>query len=274
MDFAGYALRPDCELELLDGALLIAKDAYPNIDLDAERQRLDELAAPLIAQEVGMLDARAQVVALGAHLNGDCGFRGNQDDYYNPDNSFLNVVLERRVGIPISLAVIYIEVARRSGIHASGVGFPGHFLVRVEDVNGFGDPVIVDPFTGRALNRRELKRLLSLASNDRLKFDPAMLETTPTRHIVARMLMNLRGIYASRGDYSRLLVVLDRLIDVVPDAVEELRDRGFLWARLGAPEAAIEDLRRYAELFPHADDVEEVRRVMELLEKQATDCVN
>ena len=252
------------QCELLDGALLIARDAYPGLDADRERERFEQLAAPLLRHGVGSLDAPAQVFALGAYLSGDCGFRGNEDDYYDPDNSFLNVVLDRRLGIPISLAVVYLEVARRAGIQASGVGFPGHFLVRVDDDE---QTVIIDPFSGQALGRPELKQLLAAATNSRMQFTDTMLDPAPTPHILARMLMNLRGIYAGRGEYQRLLLVLDRLIELMPDAVEQVRDRGFLYAKLGAPGAAVEDLQRYAAAIPHAQDVPEIEGLISALEQ-------
>src|SRR5690606_39221413 len=150
---------------LIEGALWIASDAYPGLDRTLQYRRLDELAGPLIDERVGELTASAQALALGAHLNRDCGFRGKQGDYYDPDNSFINVVLERRLGIPISLAVVYIEVARRAGVRASGVGFPGHFLVRIEDEH---ESVMLDPFSSRSLSRPELRELLSAASHGRL----------------------------------------------------------------------------------------------------------
>jgi regulator of sirC expression with transglutaminase-like and TPR domain len=249
LDFHAYAEQPDDELDLLEGALLIAKDAYPALDPAEVAADLDALAEPLVAANVASMSAPVQARALQEHLFVRAGFRGNRDDYYDPRNSFLNEVVARRVGIPISLSLVYIEVARRAGVQASPVGFPGHFLARVDDPDR---RVVVDPFHGGdALDEVALAELLRRAGSN------------PVRHVVARMLMNLRGIYASRGEYARLLVVLDRLIDVLPDASEELRDRGLLLGRLGAPEAAARDLDMYIERQPHASDIPEVRRWIE-----------
>jgi regulator of sirC expression with transglutaminase-like and TPR domain len=265
VDFSAYAAQPDDELDLLTGAILIAADAYPGLDQGDVLRRMDELAEPLSRRNVAALPGRAQARALGDYLGLACGFRGNAEDYYEPENSFLNDVLTRRVGIPISLAVVYVEVARRVGVRASGVGFPGHFLVRVEDADR---PVVLDPFNGGAiLGQQELVALLE-KSGYRGPFAPAMLDPTPPRHVIARMLMNLRGVYASRGDYPRLLLVLDRFLDLLPESTEEFRDRGYLLARLGAPEAAVEDLTAYVERLPQAGDVAEVRKTIERLREK------
>jgi regulator of sirC expression with transglutaminase-like and TPR domain len=178
------------------------------------------------------------------------------------------VVLDRRLGIPISLAVVYMEVARRCGVSVNGVGFPGHFLVRLDDPIR-NEALLADPFGGGvALDRSALQRLLSQTGATK-KLDSSMLLPASTRQILARMLMNLRGIYATRGDYPRLLLVLDRMIDLLPDIANEVRDRGLLWAKLGAPVAALDDLRRYVDSLPNAGDVAEIRRLISQLEQRS-----
>jgi regulator of sirC expression with transglutaminase-like and TPR domain len=260
LDFHAYAEQPDDELDLLEGALLIAKDAYPGLEPGEVEADLDALAEPLLAARVATMPAPIQARALAEHLFVRIGFRGNKDDYYDPKNSFLNEVVARRVGIPISLSLVYVEVARRAGVSASPVGFPGHFLARVDDPDR---RVVVDPFHGgEMLDEVALAELLRRAGS-KLRYSADMIAATPVRHVLARMLMNLRGIYSSRGEYARLLVILDRLIDILPDASEELRDRGLLLGRLGAPEAAARDLDSYVERQPHANDVPEVRRWIE-----------
>ncbi len=266
MDFRQYAARPDGRLDLLTGALLIARDAYPGLDFQAQSDKLDELADPLRKRHIDELPAALQARAIGDHLFIRNGFRGNAENYYDTRNSFLNDVIERKSGIPISLTVLFVEVARRAGVEARGVGFPGHFLARVDDAEG---SVIVDPFAGGAtLTRRDLVELLKRVAG-KMKFQEAMLEATPVRHIVARILMNLRGIYAAQGDYPRLLLVLDRLIDLMPDVTDELRDHGYLCAKLGAPRAAIENLQRYLGALPNAGDVVEVRKFLARLEQDS-----
>jgi len=262
VDFPGYAALPDHELDLLTGALLIASDAYPGLDWDEQRAELSALSEPLRRLGLSRLPGAAQARALADHLALRCGFRGNTEDYYDPRNSFLNDVLALRRGIPISLSVLYIEVSRRAGVRASGVGFPGHFLVRLD---GGGAPIVIDPFNGgEVLDEAALAELLR-RTNYRQPFSREMLAPTPVRHVIARMLMNLRGVYAARADYPRLLLVIDRFIDLMPDSIEELRDRGFLYARLGATEAAIADLEAYTERLPHAGDVAEVRQAIRKL---------
>lgn len=259
VDFASYARQPDRELDLVTGALLIAQDAFPALDLSRERRRIRELSEPLVGIGLESQSASVQARALSDHLHIACGFRGNTDKYHDPDNSFLNLVIERRVGIPISLAVVYLSVAERVGIHARGIGFPGHFLVRVDTAR---ETIVIDPFFGgEMLDRDRLVHLLRRVA-PRAAFAVEMLDPASTRQMIARMLINLRALYAARGDAGRLLVVLDRLVDLMPEAYEEIRDRGFLCAKLGARAAAVSDLRRYLEALPHADDAEMVRQAL------------
>lgn len=256
VDFRAYAAQPDDRLGLLDGALLIANDARPGLDAASVVQQLEALAAPLLGLALAEQEPREQVRALCEQLFVREGFRGNTQDYYDPKNSFIDEVLARRTGIPISLSVLFIEVARRAGVRASPIGYPGHFLVVVEDDEG---PLVVDCFNGgRLLDEQQLRALLK-RSGANVAYTRALLTPTSVRQVVARMLMNLRGIYVSRADHARLLVVFDRLIDLLPNATEHLRDRGLLFGRLGAPEAALSDLRRYLELAPDASDVTTVR---------------
>lgn len=255
MEFRDYARSSDDRLDLLTGALLIARDAHPGLDLRLERARLDELARPLSGRGLAGLPPTVQARLLSDYLYVVCGFHGATADYYDPRNSFVNQVLDRKTGIPITLAVVYIEVARRVGVEAVGVGFPGHFLVRLAPKPGDpgrerNEPVIVDPFNnGRLLDETALTQLLRRA-NVRAPLTSEMLEAARTRHIVARMLMNLRGIYASRGDGPRLLLTLDRLIDLLPELSSELIERAKLYETLGAPAAALADYQRYLELEP------------------------
>lgn len=258
MEFRDYARSSDDELDLLTGALLIARDAYPGLDFSEQRARLETLARPLAKHDLSQLPPTVQARLLSDYLYVVCGFHGTKADYYDPRNSFVNEVLERRTGIPITLAVVYIEVARRLGVDAMGVGFPGHFLVRLgareDDPSGLhNEPVIVDPFNqGKLLDERALTQLLRRAKV-RAPLSSEMLEPARTRHVVARMLMNLRGIYTGRGDKQRLLLVLDRLIDLLPELTSELLERAALCERLGAPAAALADYQRYLEIDPDGE---------------------
>src|SRR6185503_8009909 len=223
---------------------------------------------PLQNRGLPGLPPTVQARLLSDYLYVVCGFHGAKTDYYDPRNSFVNEVLERRTGIPITLAVVYMEVARRVGVDALGVGFPGHFLVRLDA--RFGDPsaernepVIVDPFhQGRLLDASALSELLR-RNNVRAPLSTEMLEPARTRHVVARMLMNLRGIYTSRGDGPRLLLTLDRLIDLLPDLSSELVERAKLYESLGAPAAALADYERYLTQDPDGADSVLARHAIE-----------
>lgn len=258
MDFEEFARLPDEEQELLTGALLVARDAHPSLDLALQQGRVDDLARGLSA--ASKLDARDQAEALAEHLYIRLGFSGNEADYYDPRNSFLDDVLERRTGIPISLAVVYIEVARRAGIPAYGIGFPGHFLV---GLGHHGPPTVVDPFhSGEVLDPRAVENLWKRATERPGPVPAEALEPASVRDVVVRMLLNLRSIYASRAEHSSLLLVLDRIVTLKPGSLRELRDRGLLQARLGAPRAAAVDLERYVLMAPDADDTERVRQII------------
>jgi regulator of sirC expression with transglutaminase-like and TPR domain len=215
VDFRGYAAQTDDRLDLLTGAILVASDAYPGLNAAALERQLSGLSSAIDRSRLARLPAAAQARVLSDHLYVACGFHGNDAAYYDPRNSYLNEVLARRTGIPISLAVVYIEVARRLGVPASPVGFPGHFLVRIDD----GERrVIVDPFHGgRVLSDTALAKLLR-RTGYKQPLVPEMLAPTPIRHVIARMLMNLRGVYSMLGDSARVLVVLDRMIELLPEA--------------------------------------------------------
>jgi regulator of sirC expression with transglutaminase-like and TPR domain len=274
VEFRDYARASDDRLDLLTGALLIARDAHPALDLAEQRARLDELARPLEKHGLSRMPPTVQARLLSDYLYVVRGFHGAKADYYDPRNSFLNEVLDRKTGIPITLAVVYIEVARRLGVDALGVGFPGHFLVRLaprlDDPSAHrNEPVIVDPFHhGRLLDEPALSELLRRAKV-RAPLSSEMLEPARTRHVVARMLMNLRGIYTGRGDTARLLVVLDRLIDLLPDLTSELLERAALYERLGAPAAALADFQRYLEVDPDGEGARGARVAIERLAKRA-----
>ena len=272
MEFRDYARASDDGLDLLTGALLIARDAHPGLDFAQQSARLDALARPLAGRGLSGLPPSVQARLLSDYLYVVCGFHGAKTDYYEPRNSFLNEVLDRKTGIPITLAVVYIEVARRLGVAALGVGFPGHFLVRLGTRPGdpsaeHNEPVIVDPFhQGRLLDAAALGGLLRRA-NVRAPLSSEMLAPARTRHVVARMLMNLRGIYTSRGDSPRLLLTLDRLIDLLPDLSSELIERGKLYEKLGAPAAALADYERYLSVEPDGADRSLAKHAIERLKR-------
>jgi regulator of sirC expression with transglutaminase-like and TPR domain len=268
--FEQLAGLPDDCIDVATGAALIARDAYARLDLDRLTACFDEMAAPLVARGVASLPAEKQVELVSNHLYEELGFRGNEHDYYDPKNSLLPDVLDRRLGIPITLALVYCEVARRAGVIARGVSFPGHFLVRVDSPEGNDAPVAVDPFFGgRRLDGPDLQKLLERASpGQKLVLDEHLAPATP-RTMLVRMLINLKWIYATRGDFARALLALDRIICLTPDSVPALRERGSLAARLGAVEAARADLSRLLELVPQASDAGSIRKQLEELHSKA-----
>jgi regulator of sirC expression with transglutaminase-like and TPR domain len=278
--FEALGVLPDDCLDVAVGAALVARDAYATLDVAKLMARIDDLAAgaPFGPGELRGKPPVEQAAAISDYLYGQLGFRGNEQDYYDPRNSLLPDVLDRRLGIPISLAVVYCEVARRHGVRARGVSFPGHFLVRVDGPDdglteeAFGaPPVAVDPFFGgRHLDRPALQKLLERAAPGQTLVDAQHLAPASPRTILVRMLINLKWIYATRGDLARSLLALDRIITLTPDSVAALRERGFLAARLGAIEAARADLSRLLELVPTAPDASSIRERLAELRAKAT----
>jgi regulator of sirC expression with transglutaminase-like and TPR domain len=227
--FAREVQRPEPEIELDRAALLLGEWEDGPVDVDGYRTALDEFAAAALALRGGLSGSFAGPRAISRVLFGDLGFRGNSNDYYDPRNSFLHAVIDRRIGIPISLSVVYLEVARRIGVRVVGIGFPGHFLVRAFE----GDrAVVIDPFNGGGvLDKDDLRDLLGRTAGPEAELRPAHLAPTGKVAILTRMLVNLAGIYGKRGDLFRSLEVLERLHLLDPDngriagEVEQLRRR-------------------------------------------------
>jgi regulator of sirC expression with transglutaminase-like and TPR domain len=269
--FEQLAALPDECIDAATGAALIARDAYGTLDVERLLARLDHLASPLVGRDLASLPPEAQADAISGHLYDTLGYRGNEQDYYDPKNSLLPDVLDRQLGIPITLALVYCEVARRVGVRARGVSFPGHFLVRVDAREREDAPVAVDPFFGgRRLDEAGLKKLLERAAPSQTLVVEEQLAPATARTMLVRMLINLKWIHATRGDFARALLALDRIISLMPDSVPALRERGLLAARLGANEAARADLSRLLELVPQAADAGSIRqRLEELRAKQS-----
>jgi regulator of sirC expression with transglutaminase-like and TPR domain len=215
--FAAVVQREEADLELDVAALLIGAWEHERFDVEPHRRALDALAARA-ATAVQAADSPDEAGrALAGMLFAEIGFRGNTDDYYDPRNSFLTEVLDRKVGIPITLSVLYLEVARRLGLRAAGVAFPGHFLVRVDGGPDPLDPLILDPFGGgAALDRPALETLLARSAGPDARLADVSFAPAPKRAILVRMLNNLAGIYGRDGDTFRSLEVLERLAVLDP----------------------------------------------------------
>jgi regulator of sirC expression with transglutaminase-like and TPR domain len=257
---------PEEEIDLPEAALIIAAHEYPGLDVLAYRARLDELADVLkrrLRRDIGPTDT---LIALNRYLFDEIGFRGNVDDYYDPRNSYLNEVLDRRLGIPITLSLIHVEVGRRIGLALHGVSFPGHFLVKCIMRNG---AVVLDPYErGASLGLEDLQERLKVmrgGATPAADMVGQMLAAAGKKAILARLLRNLKGIYRERKDLPRALACADRVISLEPGVAEEYRDRAGLYCDLECFRAALSDFRSYLMLKPGAEDAAGVRRrVVEL----------
>lgn len=258
--------RPEDELNLAEAALLMAADEYPDLDVTGYLHRLDELAAGVRRRLPAQPTFEDTVVALNDFLFDEQGFSGNTEDYYDPRNSFLNEVLDRKLGIPITLSILYIEIGRRIGLVLQGISFPGHFLVKTETDEG---DIVLDPFLGGAVLSEEdlVQRLRDRFGEENAPSAPLapLLQTAGKKEILLRMLRNLKAIYINNQHYQKALTVLDRILLIAPDLAEELRDRGHLYERLECFRPALSDLRRYMSLNPTDPEAGELhRRIVEL----------
>ncbi len=254
-------------IPLAEAALAVAAEEYPRLEPGPYLAALDALAASVTAR-LGAQRTSADVLrALRAVLFEENEFRGNREHYYDPRNSFLNEVLDRRLGIPITLSVVHIEVAARAGLALQGVAFPGHFLVRC--ASG-GREVFIDPFHGGEVLSAEDCVARLQARGPHAEFDPRHLEPVGTRQILSRLLHNLKRIYVEASDDVRALWVVDRLVLLAPDDLVERRDRGLVCARLGHATAAIRDLSTYLDAAPQAADRREVEGMVAQLRGRAS----
>ena len=249
--FTCLAKAPDPDLAT--AALLMARLEYPKLDSSHYLDRLDQMgvtAERRLAQLRDRGDPMESIRALNTYLFDEEGFAGNERRYDDPRNSFLNDVLERRTGIPITLSLVYMEVARRAGVSLEGVNFPGHFLLRVRSWNGqteiLDHDVIVDPFHGGAvLSETDCRRLLRQHSSDRAVFDSRLLVGATKPQILIRMLVNLKRIYLKMRSFPQARAVTEMLVSLNPSAMAELRDRGLLAYHLNDFSAALRDLEDY-----------------------------
>ena len=257
---------PEEEIDLAEAALVIAAHEYRDLDIAACRAQLDQIAAALnkrLRRDIGFTE---RILSLNRYLFDELGFRGNVADYYDPRNSFLNDVLDRRLGIPITLSLIYVAVGRRIGLALHGVSFPGHFLVKCTLRDGV---VVLDPYArGTSLGLDELQqrlRALRGGAEASPEVTRRMLAVSGKKDILARLLRNLKTIYLERRDAPRALAAVDRVIELEPGAAEEYRDRARIYLDLECFRAALSDLRNYLMLKPGAEDAAVVQRsVVEL----------
>jgi regulator of sirC expression with transglutaminase-like and TPR domain len=254
------------QFNLAEACLMVAEDEYPDVDTTRCLDQLEAMAATVRGRLAGDAFPEQRVAVLNHYLFEELQFSGNVDAYYDPRNSYLNEVLERRTGIPITLSIVYLEVGRRVGLRLQGVSFPGHFLVKLRLARG---QLVLDPFSGGAPQSLEnlRERLAQLMPETRTAgIDVSeLLETATPRQIVARILRNLKSIYLQAERYPQALAVMNRMLLVVPESAEELRDRGLVYEKLQCSRAALADLANYVRRAPDAPDATEMRgRIVEL----------
>jgi regulator of sirC expression with transglutaminase-like and TPR domain len=259
LQYFATLVQSDQQFPLFEAAASLAQDEYPVLDMQQVLAEVDQLLARLKRRIPADAVALHKLKALNQFFFESLGFGGNANDYYNPDNSYLHVVLHSRRGIPVSLAVLWLELAQGLGLKAGGVGFPGHFMVKVNLPDG---QVVIDPVNGRSLSREELSERLEpyrlVTSQDDEVPLGLYLQMLPARDIVARMLRNLKEIHRTQEDWPRLLAVQDRLLVLLPQAWDEYRDRGLTHAELGQTAQALQDLETYLRQVRQGPDVDAI----------------
>lgn len=261
LEYFSALVADDASISLVEAALSVAQDEYPRLDTQASIAEIDALAERLKRRIPADAVPLQKLRWLNRYFFQELGFAGNVNNYYDPANSYLHRVLATRRGIPITLAVLYLEFAAHIGLVARGVSFPGHFLVKLRMHAGSqSGEVVIDPFNGHSLSREELDDLVAPYKRSQGllgDFDVPLglfLQAAPPRDIVARLLRNLKEIHRTAADWKRLLAVQNRLVILLPDAPEERRDRALVHAELGDCAAAADDLAVYLAERPDADD--------------------
>jgi regulator of sirC expression with transglutaminase-like and TPR domain len=259
--------RPDREVNLAEAALLIAAEEYPGLDVRSYLVRLDEMGVALRQRLEEEPRPERAIMALNRYLFQEQAFRGNTEQYYDARNSYLNEVLDRKTGIPITLSTVYMEVARRGGLDVDGVALPGHFVVRIHTPVR---PLLVDPFHGGTLlTEKDCQDRLDRIFSGKVKLESKMLRPCRRKDMIERMLRNLKAIYLRDQDIDRALRVVDLIVRIQPGSAEDLRDRGILYAALDCYALGARDIESYLALAPGAKDAEELAARASLLRHKA-----
>jgi regulator of sirC expression with transglutaminase-like and TPR domain len=260
LDYFAALVQQDDSIPLFEAALAIAQDADPQLDLAATQAEVDALAATLQRRLAADASSVQKLRMLNHFFYHELGFAGNVNDYYDPDNSYLHRVLSTRRGIPISLAVLYMELAQQIGLNVKGISFPGHFLMKLSVQAG---EIVLDPFNGASLSREELEERLE-PYFEQQSYPGAIplsyyLHAAHPREILVRMLRNLKTLFVEHVRWQRVLSVQQRLVILLPGDVIERRDRGLAYANVECPQAALQDIEAYLSERPYAPDAEVLR---------------
>jgi len=264
-DFAQMVTRPEPAIDLARAALLGAAESDPAVDIQRQIDILDRWAGELGGRLDPAWNNLQKLARLRAYVFEELGFRGDRQDYYSPSNSLLHQVIERRRGIPLTLGIVMMEVGWRIGIPFEGVGFPGHFLVRLA-----GEPgdLLLDPYKrGMSVHEEDCRQMLLEATGGKVEFDPDLVASVGKREMITRLLHNLKGAYLRSGDDALALAAVDRLLLLDPESAEETRDRGLLLFRLHRWPPALHCLQVYLERMPDARDVEAIQKHAATLRK-------
>lgn len=267
LDYFATLVQSDSDFALFEAAVSLAQDEYPELDIQLVLDEVDQLLARVRRRLPADAGALQKLRILNQFFFRDLGFGGNVNDYYDPDNSHMNALLRTRRGIPISLAVLWLELAQGLGLVVRGVGFPGHFMVKVNLPMG---QAVIDPLTGLSLSREELSERLDpyrRRSGLEEAFEVPLglyLQSASPREIIARMLHNLKEIYRTQEDWERMLAVQERLIVLLPESWPEYRDRGLAHAELGHTDQAVADLECY---LVHSEDLVDVDAIADRVDE-------
>jgi len=249
----------DEKIDLIRAALTIARTEYPNLDIEVYASRMEELARRVAAQASDVNPQRT-LAALNKVLFDEVQLRGNREDYYDPRNSFLNDVLDRGLGIPITLSIVYMEVARRVGFHLSGVGMPGHFLLKHYGEDG--QEMLIDCFNrGDIVSRQDCQSRLDEIYSGEMTLRPEFLHPISRRQILTRMLNNLKTVYLSTRNFRKALPIADLILVIYPRSAEDIKQRALLRYSMGMHGLAAEDLDDYLKMSPNASDAEDMRQM-------------
>lgn len=259
---------PQKQWDLCHAGLLIAEQLQADLDVSHYERQLDAMAARIHDRVAEAMDVHDRIREINAYFYTELGFAGDKRDYYLPDNSLLNLVMERRRGIPVTLAAIYLRLAAAAGLDAYGIGFPGHYLV---GVSAGQEKVILDPFDqGRSLERAQLQNMLQQLSQvhvDELELQKN-LQAASNLETIVRMLRNLKQIYMEGQKVEQALACIEMILSILPESPDELRDRGMIYQHIEYSQGAINDLKHYLELVPHAEERGVIEALLDSLQSQ------